>query len=292
MNVEIINGAAHITGIAFSAEHTLFCGQTFLWHRVKPGCYAAAIRGQAMYLSVIKNGFTLWPCDESSIGFWLDYFDLHRDYDALLNPYAAHEVFGGCISAFRGLRVLNQNAWETLCTFILSANNNEKRITSLVRALCENLGDRVESSDIALYTFPGPNAICRAGEEALRKMGMGYRAKYILGSAQMVREGFDLDALMHMPYEEALKQLTRLPGVGEKVADCVLLFSLKKAQAFPVDVWMERALTHCFGLSGNRHSLKQQAYALFGDEAGILQQYLFHGARQGLFAPYFGGEGV
>jgi N-glycosylase/DNA lyase len=171
-----------------------------------------------------------------------------------------------------GLRLLRQPFYSTLCGFILSSNNNIPRITGLMQKL-----GSLASAD----GFPTPQEVLAAGEDGLRRMGMGYRARYIYGSARLMAEGFDWQALRNTDYETAKKALMAFPGVGGKVADCVLLFALGQGQAFPVDVWMERALKGWYGLSGSPEALRRQAAGRFGDAAGLAQNFLFHYARTG-----------
>ena len=130
--------------------------------------------------------------------------------------------------------------------------------------------------------FPGPEALAACTEEALRALRVGYRAPYLIGAARRALEGFPLDGLRDMPYDEAHARLTGLPGVGDKVADCVLLFGCGHASAFPVDVWVARLLRDWFGITGcSRPAMARRARALLGPHAGLMQQFLFHAARMG-----------
>lgn len=182
-----------------------------------------------------------------------------------------------------GLRILRQPPWEALVAFLLSQNNNTVRIGKLVRAVCETFGARQAAFGRTLYAFPGPERLASAGAEALRALGTGYRAAYIEKTARMVADGFPLDALADMPYGDAHRRLMELPGVGPKVADCVLLFGCGHLSAYPVDVWVARLSRAWLGIDGKTGvALAEAARARFGENAGILQQYLFHCARLGL----------
>lgn len=241
--------------------------QCFHWVETERG-FAAVLEGNAVWLR---------PGDAFEDVRLRRYLDLDRDYDAIAREYeefpAAQKAFAAC----PGLRVLNQPPWETLFSFILSANNNVVRIRSLVYAISRAYGAEADG----LYGIPGPEAIAAASEDELRALGAGYRAPYLVETARAVCEGFALDALQDMPYEEAHARLTSLKGVGDKVADCVLLFGCGHAEAFPVDVWVARLLHNWFGVHGSRRHLGQWARERFGAHAGILQQYLFHAARTG-----------
>jgi len=189
-----------------------------------------------------------------------------------------------CVHQFEGLKLLRQPVWETLCMFIISANNNIKRIQGIYRNLSNAYGEKVYWDKWEGYAFPAAQALARADEAGLRAAGLGYRAPYILNTAKTIAESGlpDLDGL---GYEDALKYLTSLSGVGEKVADCILLFSTRHQNAFPIDVWMERALRQYYGMDGTRREMKKAAQAMFGGAAGIVQQYLYHGIRSGVTFP-------
>ena len=210
------------------------------------------------------------------------FLDLDRDYGALAREFAHIPAAERAIALYPGLRVLNQDPWEALLAFILSANNNVRRIRSLVEALCGALGDTFEMDGRALRGFPSPEKLAGCEESLLRGLGVGYRAPYLIGTAQAVLDGFPLWRLREMDYFEAHRLLTGLPGVGDKVADCVLLFGCGQTSAFPVDVWVEKLLKSWFGVCGcSRKKLMLQARELLGPNAGLLQQFLFHAARMG-----------
>lgn len=259
-------------------EDTLGSGQTFAFVPHEEG-YVGVVQGRALY--VCKRGDALMlDCPQEDIAAWHTYFDLERDYAALLSPFEHDPLLGACLQSYQGLRVLRQPVWETICAFILSANNHQRRIASLYLGIAQAGGEPVEIRGKTLYTFPSPGQLCAMGEECLRKLGTGYRAPYLVETARMIRDGFSL-TLDSLSYEEALKHLMRLPGVGEKVADCVLLFSSSHGQAFPVDVWIDKVMRGRYGLTGSRSSIKRAAMALFGPDAGRIQQILFHAARTG-----------
>ena len=166
--------------------------------------------------------------------------------------------------------------FETLICFILSANNNIARITGIVERFC-TIAPRDENG---LHLFPTPQQVLSAGRDFVGSIGAGYRAPYLWEAAQRMDDGFDADALRSMDYEEACKTVRTFKGVGEKVADCVLLFSCGQKSAFPVDTWVEKLLTQWYGMSGTRSGLKKQARAHFGSYGGLAQQMLFASAMQ------------
>ncbi len=210
------------------------------------------------------------------------YLDLDRDYSAIAAEFDALPEARRAMARFPGLRVLNQPPWEALIGFILSANNNVARIRNLNAALCRRYGQPRETPFGTLYGFPAPEALASADEAELRAMKVGYRAPFLIETARRVCEGFPLDALCRMPYDEAHRALTTLPGVGDKVADCVLLFGCGHACAFPVDVWVDRLARCWLGIDcASRREMARVARERLGPHAGIVQQYLFHAARIG-----------
>ena len=168
----------------------------------------------------------------------------------------------------KGIRVLNQEPWETLCSFIISQNNNIKRIKGIIARLCENFGNETENG----YTFPAPEKLACLTPEDLSELRAGFRAKYIIDAAQKVTSGeVDLKKLRNLSTDEARAELMKIKGVGPKVADCALLFSHKHISAFPKDVWIKRAMQVLF-----RGDLPEIAKPY----AGIVQQYIFFYARE------------
>ncbi len=279
MDAVFFSGTLCFVGVKFDARLTLIdSAQVFCWkeYKTEQGThFEAVIDGRKVSLTQREDGFMLRGIDEEDIPFWWNYFDLDRDYDAVIESCSGSPTAQRAMQLLPGLRVLNQPPWETLLTFILSANNNVSRIRQLVEKLISSFGED--------GAFPTPKKLASVGEEELRAIGCGYRAPYLIKTAQMVEGGFPLNALRHYSYEDAHKKLLTLSGVGDKVADCVQLFSLGHSEAFPVDVWVERLMKQWFpsGESGKRAIVKQ-AHRLFGINAGIVQQSLFHCARLGL----------
>lgn len=256
------------------------CGQSFRWKGEKDRFYGAAL-GRPVYAAQAGSDLTVWPCKPGEEGLWLRYFDLERDYAALEARLMADASLCACVPCAKGIRVLNQEPFETLITFILSANNNTKRIAGIVERLCQRAGERVCFNGREWRLFPEAGAIAALSEQELVALGAGYRAPYLKESARIIAEGYDLERLRGLPLEEARRELMAFPGVGPKVADCVLLFSLGHANAFPVDVWIGRAMRAIyFGGDAPEKTQLEQAIRSLGEESGIVQQYIFHYARQ------------
>lgn len=255
--------------------------QCFHWTELPDGSFASVVEGRPLRLWREADGVHAEGDREASV--IRHYLDLDRDYAAVAAEYSHVPPAKRAIELYPGMRVLNQPAWEALVQFILSANNNVGRIRGLVDALSRALGPEFEIGGEVLCGIPSPAMLLDCEEEELRALGAGYRASYLIGSALAVAEGFPLGDLGEMDYEDAHELLTALPGVGDKVADCVLLFGCGQTSAFPVDVWVERLLKSWFGIDcgGNRTKMMREARSRLGEHAGLLQQFLFHAARMG-----------
>jgi len=210
------------------------------------------------------------------------YLGLNDDLEAIYRHIVKDHHVADMVARYRGLRILHQEPWECLVAFICSANSNIPRISANVEAVAGHLGQPVSLNGYTRHTFPPPGRVAEAGEFSLRLLGLGFRAKYVAQAALMVAEGrISLEVLRDLPYDEAKERLMEVPGVGEKVADCVLLFSLDKLEAFPVDRWVQRAVEEWYfgGRELKEREVRQWARDYFGPYAGYAQQYLFHGRR-------------
>ena len=259
----------------FSLSQCLTSGQVFRWRQRGEGFSGVAL-GRVVYAEQQGDTLFLQGVGEEEADAFIDYFDLRRDYGTVKAIYAADSFLREGMEYAPGMRVFSQPPFETLISFIISANNNLKRIMGIIETLCERCGTPIEGG----YDFPTPEALAALSEDALKDCGAGYRARYIIGTAKAVAEGFDLHAVSRMPFEQARQALAKLPGVGLKVADCVALYSMRFAQAFPADVWMRRVLCGVYGYSGkNDKEMRAFVDEKFGTLAGLAQQYLFHYAR-------------
>jgi len=265
----------------FSPRHIFENGQAFRFREEYPGVYTGVAHGKFLRVSESEGVIMLSPCSEEEFNqIWRHYFDLDRDYSRLFDR-CDDEALAAGLRFGKGLRVLNQEPFETLISFIISANNNLGRIRGIIEKLCRLCGESFAYAGQTYYKFPAPEAIAACSPEELTGCGCGYRTPYVLDTARAVRDGFDLESLQNAPYEKAKQLLCTLPGVGPKVADCVLLFSLGKKDAFPADVWIKRVMKNRYGFSGSDKQLYEYAKNKFGEYAGIAQQYLFYGAREG-----------
>ncbi len=247
---------------------TLDCGQSFRWVE-NNGKFSGVAFGKKV--GIYFDGEFLCIDNTSEDDFnkiWKDYLDLDLDYGKIREDIKAlHPVLKDACAYAPGIRILRQEPWEALCTFIISQNNNIKRIKGIVERLCEKFGEKKED----YYTFPSAEKLAELSPEDLAPIRAGFRNKYIIDAAKKVSAGeVELEKCRTLEYEQAREELMKIKGVGVKVADCTLLFGLHRVEAFPVDVWMKRALKKLFpGMNEND----------FGPYAGIAQQYIFHYSR-------------
>lgn len=268
---EYKNGNAYITvPDGLDLPHTLDCGQAFRWAEGDGGVWHGAAFGKYLELKSEPDGTVVfYNTDRATFeNIWRHYFDLDRDYGAVNRALAENAVLKSASEYSRGIRVLNQEPWETLCSFIISQNNNIGRIKGIIARLCESFGENRGTH----YDFPTAEKIASLTLDELAVLRSGFRAKYISDAAKRVASGeIKLEMLKKLPTELARAELMKIKGVGPKVADCALLFSLEHTDAFPQDVWIKRAVQVLFG-----GELPNEALPY----AGIAQQYIFFYARE------------
>ena len=249
---------------------TFECGQCFRWNADENGVYYGVVRGIPAMVWEEGDDVFLRSAGEESL--WRDYFDLERDYAAISRSFDGGEYLAACVEYGMGIRILRQEPWEALCSFIISQCNNISRIKGIVERLCTAYGEKCELEGRAFYSFPPAELIAALDDDGLSMLRCGYRAPYILNAARALRDGsLDLDALIGCDSVTAKKALTSLQGIGDKVANCVVLFGLYHMEAFPIDVWIKRAL--------KEHFPKDFDPASLGEYAGLAQQYIFHYIR-------------
>ena len=268
----------------FNLKYTLESGQSFRWNRVDDAYYGVV---EGRILKILQRGNTLiidssQDEDESIFTSHLShYLDLDRELASILAIVNVDAYIDRAINRFWGMRILNQELWETIASFILSQNNNMGRIRSIIRSLSERFGQRLEFEGYVDYTFPGPQTLADVGVDEIFACGTGYRAAYLWNAANNIANGeLVLDALTQMDYPDAKHELMKLEGVGEKVADCICLFSLGHLSALPVDVWIKRIFeTIYLRRRATLREIQEFAKNYFGEFVGYAQQYLFHYAQ-------------
>ncbi len=259
----------------FNIKDTLECGQCFRWNENEDGSYVGVADGKIITVKQTKEGI-IYDCDEELFNH---YFDLSTDYKKISDSLLTDDVMKRAISLGKGIRILNQDFFETVISFIISQNNNIPRIKGIIEKLCKKFGKRIDGD---FYAFPKPCDLAHLTPEDLAFLKAGYRDKYIIDASLKILNGeIDFEIVKNAPIGEARKEIMKIKGVGPKVADCILLFSAKRAEAFPTDVWIKKVLTHYYNVE-NITTKKAEAFSKekFGEYAGYAQQYLFYLARE------------
>lgn len=253
---------------------TFECGQCFRWNADADGVYYGVAKGKAAKLFCEEDKVYIMCGAGDYESLWRDYLDMDRDYESIRLGFNGGEYLDRCKEFGAGIRILRQERWEALCSFIISQCNNIPRIKGIVEKLCAAYGEKISFDGREFYSFPSAQRLAQLEAEDLAHIRSGYRAAYIVGAARAVSGGeIDLDALAAADCGAAMKGLLSLNGVGAKVANCALLFGLGHMEAFPIDVWMKRALKEHFAPDFDPETL--------GPYAGLAQQYIFYYARSG-----------
>lgn len=264
----------------FNIKDTLTCGQVFRFVKYENG-YLVFSWDKCCYLYETLDK-TIIECNVEDKEYFTNYFDLHTDYSSIYESAINSEYLMLKKSAEmgKGIRILNQNKVETVFSFIISQNNNIPRIKSIIEKLCVKFGKLCCFDDKSYYAFPTPSALANATLEELKETGLGYRAPFVKRLAESIISGFDINGLSTLPAYALKATLLNIYGIGEKVADCVMLFAYKKTDCFPVDTWMEKVYKEdFFGMLSNRKEMSKWFTETFGNNAGYFQQYMFHYKR-------------
>ncbi|MBO7737790.1 MAG: DNA-3-methyladenine glycosylase 2 family protein [Clostridia bacterium] len=252
-----------------SLDLTFDCGQCFRFNKNADGMWQGVAFGKTL-VGYTQGADTVLFCKkEDYLSVWEEFFDLKRDYSVIQSSFSHDQNVSHAAEIGKGIRILKQDKWETLVSFIISQNNNIPRIKKIIESLCQTLGEPLGNG---VYSFPTAQKIREAGAEGLAPIKAGFRVKYILDAAHRVLNGeTDLEYIASLSYEEAENELMKIKGVGKKVASCVLLFGYGFLSAFPVDVWVKRVIEKYYDETFDPLSL--------GEYAGIAQQYLFYRER-------------
>ena len=267
-------------------DATLDGGQCFRWRPEADGAWVGVLGADVVRLRPAENGVLVESSSsstEETAGALRDYLRLDDDVPAIQHTLSADPQVADAIAAYPGLRLLRQDPWETLAGFIISQNSNSPRIDRTLEGIADALGPPLRLGKVTRHAFPSPQRLASATEEELRRLGCGYRAPYLKAAAEMVASGeVPVEALRGAPYAEAQRTLLSIPGVGEKVADCVMLFALDLLEAFPVDRWIRRAVqdSHASGTPFSYARAREWALERFGPLAGYANLYLFSRRRR------------
>jgi N-glycosylase/DNA lyase len=269
----------------YDLDATLGCGQAFGWEKDERG-WTGVVRGKWVRLNPTAGGIRVQTRDAMRARDWLkDYLQTSVNIQEIIATFPKDDAhLGDAVKTCRGLRLLRQDPWECLASFILSSTKQIVQIRQIVSALSERFGRRVDVPDgeTQRFAFPTADQLSVLSESDLRACKMGFRAPYLLAAAQRVASGdINLQKIRNMEMNDAREELMRLDGVGEKIADCVLLFGYGFPMAFPVDVWVRRVLVKFYfrGRTVKAERLRRFIGTHFSANAGYAQQYLFHHVR-------------
>lgn len=259
----------------FNPTHILECGQIFRYKKLNETDY---IMFSGDKFAVIAKQNNCYEISTKNVSYFEHFFDLKTDYDKIKSQLAFSNIMQNAINFGYGIRILNQQPLEMIISFIISANNNIKRIQSLVEKLCAKCGTNMGE----YFAFPTLNQLKTLTEQDLRQMGLGFRAKYIYNTVRAI-EKVDLQNLALLSTPQLLEFLISLSGIGPKVADCIALFGYHKMDCFPVDTWIEKVYKTFFGGDAekiSRKQIRQKLTHIFGNQSGYAQQYLFYYKRE------------
>lgn len=268
----------------FEPRHVFECGQCFRWIKQDDGSYTGVANGKVINVSV-RGDDTLYIKNTNAEDFkniWFHYFDLGTDYKEIKKQVCKDEIMKRAIDYGYGMRILNQDIREVAVSFIISANNRIPMIMKVVDSICKAYGDKIFFNGKEYHTFPNLSKLAKSNVEQLKVCKGGFRCKYIVNSCIKIEDKVvDFDKLAEMTTDEARKTLTQLDGVGNKVADCILLYSGTRQDVFPTDVWVKRVMEELyFKRICSLSEIQQFASSYFGRYAGYAQQYLFYYARE------------
>lgn len=274
---------------SFNLEHIFECGQCFRWNANEDGSYTGVIKNAV--INVKKNEDKIvfsGSCKNDLKEVVTEYFDLNKNYTEIKEKLAQiDECMKNSIEFGEGIRILHQDFWECIISFIISANNNIPRIKKIIERISREYGDEIEFEGKKYYTFPRPEQLAKATIQDLRNLGLGFRDKRVYTTTQMIlNKEFDIEKLQNLDDTEQIREeLLKLDGVGPKVADCIMLFSLKRFDVFPIDVWVRRVMNELYIHNEDEEKVSKKMLNKLAEEkflgmAGIAQQYLFYWKRE------------
>lgn len=298
----------------FNPQHIFECGQAFRWDKEEDGSYTTVAFGKVLNVKKVGGDIILSPTNmEDFEEIWYDYFDLARDYGEIKRELSKDPILKEATEFGDGIRILNQDPFEIIISFIISANNQIPRIKNSIELISKHYGQKIgtrgqvhcpkiqsdnpchpERSEGSYgldeaayskdyYSFPTPEALSKVNVEELREISrVGFRDKRIIETSRIIADGeIDIDHIFNQSRDEGKETLMTLPGVGPKVSDCILLFAFDKDEAFPVDVWVKRVMEYFYLKEDtNVKKIGFHGQRLFGNLAGFAQQYLFYYARE------------
>jgi len=280
LNIKWYTDFIRISGVHIDFDATFFSGQCFRWKKMDD-FYIGVVDEKIIFIKPQdEDTFDIYNCspDEFKKSFYW-YFDLDKDYDEILEKLSGHDsILKEAVEKYRGMRLLNQEPFECMISFIISQNNNIKRIQLLIERLCQAFGKKITYKGFVSWSFPTLESLWSSSIDDLKLLGLGYRAEYIKDAVEKVKNGLiNFDELTDLEVQKAKQVLKTIKGIGDKVADCILLYSLQKYNVFPIDVWVKRVLKEYYGFK-TKDQIRDFINS-FGDLAGYAQLFLFHYIR-------------
>lgn len=273
---------------SFKVKDIFECGQCFRWNEEPDGSYTGIFGHNVLNVKEEKDIVITGICNGDIEDICKYYFDLDRNYEEIKETLSLiDDNMKESIKYGEGIRILNQDLWEMIISFIISANNNIPRIKGIIERMSAKYGQEIKFRGTSYYTFPTIDELSQASVKDLKDLGLGFRDRYVYETTKKIKEGkINLENLKQEPTNEVRKQLLTLTGVGPKVADCIMLFStLKRFDVFPVDVWVRRVMNDLYihnedETKVNKKQIQEIARDKFGALEGIAQQYLFYWKRE------------
>jgi N-glycosylase/DNA lyase len=287
---EIDNGIIIKDVKSFELPHVFDCGQCFRWIRQENGNYIGVAFGKVIEVEKRDSDVIIYNTNEKEFNeIWLNYFDLKRDYENIKETLSKDELLKQSVEFGHGIRILQQQPFELVISFIISANNRIPMIKRAIDNISKRWGKEIEYKGKTYYTFPTVEDFAKVSMEEIESCGVGFRAKYIADTVEKIyksmseeyKQEYDLNFIKAQSDDYCHEALQVFSGIGPKVADCIMLFSMNKYSAFPVDVWVKRAMQH-FYLAPDVSLKKIRDFGRnkFGELSGFAQQYLFYYARE------------
>ena len=292
------NDSVIIKGVKnFNIKQILECGQCFRWQRVTDTDYIVVSNRRVIEIIQEDDEVIIHNTNMNDFkNIWENYFDLNTEYGPLKEELSNDELLKQAIEFGYGIRLLNQDPFEMVISFIISARNSIPSIMKTIKKISEKFGDKIEYKGEIYYAFPTPEQLKNATLEDIQETGASFRSKYIIDTIYNINMAleakksgnltdelkmYDLDYIMSLPTDECHVALQAFKGVGAKVADCIMLFSMGKKSAFPVDVWIKRAMIHFYVAPDvSLNKIRVFGREKFGELSGLAQQYLFYYARE------------
>lgn len=274
---------------SFNLKHIFDCGQCFRWNKQEDESYIGVIKNGVLQVKQEeKKVIFMGICEGSLESFVTDYFDLNENYAKIKEKLAKIDGFMQTSIEFgEGIRILHQDLWECIISFIISANNNIPRIKKIIEKISKEYGKKIEWEGNNYYLFPTPEELSKASVEDLRNCGLGFRDKRVFSTTQMIlTKQCDLEAIQKLENSEKIREeLLKLEGVGPKVADCIMLFALKRWDVFPIDVWVRRVMNELYIHNEQEEKVSKKMLNMLAQEkflgmSGLAQQYLFYWKRE------------